>query len=146
MSTQSPGSGSGRFPTAAATGSAAGSYATRPRTPSLWDDLPPEPALVLPDPGLSLEERFAQFRDRNPWVEQTLVRLARDLKARGAERVGMKMLFEVLRWQWARTTIDPHSEWSLNNSYTALFSRHLMESYPDLDGLFETRARRTEAA
>ena len=66
-----------------------------------------------------------------------LVRLARELTAQGRARVGIKMLFEVLRWQHAlRTTGD---EFKLNNNYHSHYARLIMSQEPDLDGVFETR-------
>lgn len=65
---------------------------------TLWDGLPMEDALIPPDPGLSLEERFHQFDQRNPHVYEALRRLALDLANRGRTRIGVKALVEVLRW------------------------------------------------
>lgn len=102
--------------------------------------LPLEP-LVVPPPALTLEERFADFRLANPHVERLLVQYARELMAMGHTRLSMKMLWERVRFEYATRT-KGDSRAALNNDYTALFARRLMATYPDLDGVFETRQRR----
>jgi len=93
------------------------------------------------DPGASLRDRFAAFHQANPHVFDNLARLALDLKARGASRVGIGMLFEVLRWQYAlRTSGD---DYRLNNNHRAFYARKLMADVPDLAGMFEVREQRS---
>lgn len=90
----------------------------------------------------SITARFWTFHGENPHVYDHLVRLARRAKRAGAERVGMKQLFEVLRWQVMLTTTDP--DWKLNNDYTAPYARLIMQREPDLAGIFETRRSVTD--
>lgn len=86
-----------------------------------------EPIYVASTGGETIDERFQAFRAANPWVEQALVRLTRDMVARGHDTIGMKMLFEVLRWQVARgTTAD---DFKLNNSYSSRYARLLTDEY-----------------
>ena len=87
----------------------------------------------------AIDRAFNAFRRANPHVEVELVRLTRELQGKGVERVGMKMLFEVLRWSALRTTGD---DFRLNNNYTARFARRIMARYPDLAGVYETRELR----
>ena len=89
----------------------------------------------------TIEERFIAFDQANPWVYVALVRLARQLVKKGHTKVGMKMLFEQLRWEWYVTTTDT-SGFRLNNNYTAFFARKIMANEPDLADLFETRVLR----
>lgn len=104
--------------------------------PTLFDVAP----LFVPSPAhLSIGERFEAFHVANPWVYDALVTLAREMVARGRNRVGVKMLFEVLRWEWYRATADPSSEFKLNNNYTSRYARLIAECEPDLVGVFETR-------
>ena len=90
--------------------------------------------------GATLEEQFAAFHSANPHVYQALRRLAVQMVRRGHRRIGIKMLFEVLRWQYAMQTIDD-SDFKLNNSYTSFYARLLMEREPELAGYFETRTQ-----
>lgn len=100
-------------------------------------------ATLFDDQPRSLEHRFRQFHEMNPWVFDELVRLTRELKSRGHRRVGIGMLFEVLRWHHMRATDDPGSEFKLNNSYRSRYARLIMDECPDLRGVFETRELRS---
>lgn len=98
------------------------------------------------EPGnMTLEQQFEAFHRLNPHVYARLHMMALDLVRRGRQKIGMKMLFEVLRWQHAMTTTDPASEFKLNNNYTAFYARLLMEQDKRLDGLFEVRQQRHDA-
>lgn len=91
-----------------------------------------------PTPG-SIDESFAVFHAANPWVADRLTALARDLLARGHTKIGIGMLFEVLRWQTAMATTDAVSDFKLNNTLRSRYARFLMDRHPDLEGVFETR-------
>lgn len=110
--------------------------------PSLWDsvfDVPPRRTLQSP------EEAFAQFRRRNPWFMPAVAKLAyRDKVDRG--RASVKRIFEELRVQPALelgTDDGKGHHWRLNNSWTSLCARLLIEDYPDLDGFVELRTRKS---
>ena len=82
-------------------------------------------------------ERFWRFHEANPQVYSTLRRLSLDLVDRGHSRIGIGMLFEVIRWQIAMTTTD--KEFKLNNNLRSRYARLLMKNEPRLAGVFETR-------
>ena len=92
----------------------------------------------------SIQEKFEVFHALNPFVYQNLVKLARKLHERGRTQVGMKMLFEMLRWNYMMNTDDPNSEFKLSNSYTSRYSRLIMKQELDLDGLFSVKQLRSE--
>ena len=87
---------------------------------------------------VTLDAQFEEFHKNNPEVYEELVRLARQMKARGHKQIGIKMLWEVLRWERAMKTTD-QTEWKLNNNYTSRYARLIMENEPDLEGFFVTR-------
>jgi len=93
---------------------------------------------TAPDAPLNrLERQFRDFHSRNPQVYQTLVRLCREARAKGHRHIGIKMLWEVLRWEsMVKTSGKP---WKLNNNYSSRYARLIMRQEPDLDGFFETR-------
>lgn len=92
---------------------------------------------VGPPDGLTIEEAFRAFHAANPHVYDELVKLARQARRRGVGRIGIGMLFEVLRWRVAlRTGGD---EFKLNNNYRSYYARLMMLREPDLAGVFETR-------
>lgn len=107
---------------------------------SLFDQYPvvPYPAAHIgPPDGLSIEQAFLVFHARNPHVYRELVMLARRARSRGAGKLGIGMLFEVLRWRHVlRTGGD---EFKLNNNYRSYYARLIMLREHDLDGVFETR-------
>ena len=106
---------------------------------TLFDHIVVPELFVQPAPQSTIDAAFEAFHDANPWVYRELCALARDLVARGHHRVGMKMLFEVLRWSYAMSTDDPSSDFKLNNNYTSRYARLIMDLEVDLDGVFETR-------
>jgi hypothetical protein len=61
----------------------------------LMDDVPDWVHVAEPE---SIEQRFWTFHTAHPEVYRELVVLARRARAAGRERLGMKMLFEVVRW------------------------------------------------
>ena len=86
------------------------------------------------------EQAFAQFCRRNGWFLPRLAEMTYELRSRGQKRVSVKLLFERLRTEMA----DQGNTYRLENSFTALAARRVMELYPDLDGCFATRKRAGE--
>lgn len=93
---------------------------------------------------VTIHEKWEEFNKANPHVAVELHRLARQAKAAGRKKVGMKMLFEVLRWNYMLRTNDPTSDFKLNNNYTSEYARYLMEQDPAMQGLFEIRELKAE--
>ena len=91
----------------------------------------------------SIQEQFEEFHRSNPWVYSKLKNMALNLKAKGHKKIGIGMLFEVLRWEYYMKTDDP-SGWKLNNNYRSRYSRLIMDQEKDLEGIFETRVLRSE--
>ena len=87
----------------------------------------------------SITNRFKRFHRGNPDVYFSLVKLARDMRMRNSNRkIGMKMLFEVLRWNhFLNTTTD--EEYKLSNDFTAPYARLIMLKEKDLAGAFNLR-------
>jgi hypothetical protein len=91
--------------------------------------------------GLSLQEAFERFHEANPHVYQMIVRLARQARAAGRRRVGIGMLFEVLRWNY--TVLTAGSDFKLNNSFRSRYVRLIERREADLREFFETRDLRS---
>lgn len=96
--------------------------------------------------GATLEEQFEAFHRANPHVYQALRKLAVGMVRRGQRRIGIKMLFEVLRWSYAMTTADDAADFKLNNNYAPFYARLLMDNEPELAGAFETRTQTWQLA
>ncbi|MCX4666428.1 hypothetical protein OG453_07065 [Streptomyces sp. NBC_01381] len=91
--------------------------------------------------GLTIQERFEAFHRLNPWILEQLEVLTADCVDRGLRRVGIGMLFEVLRWQYGRATRG--EPWKLNNDFRSRYARRLLEQHPEWLPLFETRQLRS---
>lgn len=86
----------------------------------------------------TLSQRFERFHAENPRVYQELMLLAYEWKRRtGGRKLGMKSLYERVRWELALATSDP--DFKLNNSFTPFYARLLMLRNPELRGLFDCR-------
>ena len=92
--------------------------------------------------GETISEQFEAFHRANPHVYRQLRALALNYRRAGQKRCGVKMLFEVLRYQSALKTVG--EPWKLNNNYTALYARRLMDRESELTGFFELRERRAD--
>ncbi|WP_241672299.1 hypothetical protein [Streptomyces sp. IB2014 016-6] len=85
----------------------------------------------------TLAEQFAGFDREHPWVNTALEQLVSQRLASGARRVGMKALFEALRWR------HPRGMKGLNNNYAAFYARQLLAAHPEWAPVIEIRRRRT---
>jgi hypothetical protein len=84
-----------------------------------------EPAYT---PEMTLADRFAAFHEQNPHVADALEALAAQWLARHS-RVGMKALWERLRWEAGiRTDGQPYA---LNNNWPAFYARLLVQRHPE---------------
>ena len=91
-----------------------------------WGDLPGD-----------ICEGFEQFHSDNPQVFSALVSMTRTLLGRGHRRIGMGMLFEVLRWEhYMKTNGEP---FKLNNNYRAFYSRLIENHHPEWEGIYTKR-------
>lgn len=91
--------------------------------------------------GSDLDDQFFDFHLDHPQVYDELVRLAREAKAAGKGRCGIRMLWEVARWNlWLQTDAP---DFKLNNNLHSRYARHIMASEPDLADMFATRHLRT---
>lgn len=84
-----------------------------------------------------LQVKFEDFHEKNPQVYKRLVQMAYEAKSRGHKRIGIQMLFEVLRWEaLMRTT---HTDYKMNNSYASRYARMIMDKEWNLKEIFEVR-------
>tara|TARA_R110000823_G_scaffold99112_1_gene213993 strand:- start:147 stop:494 length:348 start_codon:yes stop_codon:yes gene_type:complete len=101
-----------------------------------------QPELIKPEPEASagsIQEAFERFHELNPSVYRNLLSMAHEMKRRGRKQIGMKMLFELLRWNYYLNTDDPNSKFRLCNNYTSRYSRLISEQEPDLEDVFSFR-------
>jgi hypothetical protein len=101
----------------------------------------PDSVSDLPLSEEGLEARFRRFHAENPHVYGELAKLARQAKRKGRRKIGIKMLFEVVRWNRFLTTTD--TEYKLNNNFHSRYARLIMDKEADLRGIFDLRGLRT---
>jgi hypothetical protein len=89
---------------------------------------------------MTIQERFADFCERNPHILEELESRALLLRSRGARRIGVKAIWEAMRFD-AMVRTDTR-DFKLNNDFTALYARLLIERHPLLADVIETRERR----
>jgi hypothetical protein len=85
--------------------------------------------------------KFAEFHRENPKVYDHLVRLARKAVGAGKRKLGIRMLWEVVRWEIFLETTDP--DFKLNDHHHSRYARMIMRLEPDLAGVFEIRELRS---
>ena len=86
---------------------------------------------------------FIQFNLDHPEVLQELIRRARQAKAQGFTRFGLRTIWESTRWHFAMER-DSRSPWKLNDHLCPEFSRWMMQNNEDLKDFFETRKSKGE--
>lgn len=85
----------------------------------------------------ALDKKFWDFHKANPHVFTKLEELTKQAHDRGRKKIGIGMIFEVIRWNsFMATTGDPYK---LNNSYRSRYVRILIQKHPEYKDLFETR-------
>jgi len=111
--------------------------------PSLFAPL--APIVFQPGSNLTIEERFQNFDSANPHIYQLIERMAIDLAIRGHRRIGIKMIWETLRYRYAvQSTGDGDDAYHLNNIYTSRYARKLTQQHPDLAARIELRELKAE--
>lgn len=108
--------------------------------PSLLDIQPIAPVPAGPQP-LTIDEQFAAFHRANPHVLASLRQLAHERIAAGRTRVGIKMLWELLRDRGC-AVVGEH-QYQLDNRLTSRYARQLIADEPLLAAYIETRSLRS---
>lgn len=89
----------------------------------------------------SPQEKFQAFHKENPHVYEELLRLARQARASGRRRCGIRMLWEVMRWNFFLRTQRGEGDFKLNDHLPPYYARLLMQLNSDLKDFFEIRGR-----
>ena len=106
-------------------------------TETLFDIAP----LVTPEPDrtLTIQQRYEAWIAANRWVLVVMERLVSDLIRVGHTHVGIKQCWEVLRYEYGRTTGD---RFKANNDFTSRVARDLLAMHPEWSDFIETRELR----
>lgn len=92
-------------------------------------------------PEGTIQEHFEQFHRTHPEVYHALVTYTRDARRAGRERIGVRMIWERMRWYLAIER-DATEDYKFNDHYPSRYARLIMDQEPDLAGVFETRRLR----
>lgn len=90
-------------------------------------------------PEHTIQQRWDAWSAANPWVIAELERLVSRWLAAGHERVGIKQMWEVIRYEYGATTGDT---FRANNSFTSRAARDLIALHPEWAEFIETRELR----
>jgi len=87
-------------------------------------------------------EAFERYHAENPEIYVKLVEFSLQAARAGARHFGIRMIYERLRWY---TRIEARNDiFKLNDHYHAFYARKLMNEYPELAGMFETRSSKAD--
>lgn len=96
--------------------------------------------LVEEPPEAGIQNRFLKFNANNPEVYNNLVRLARRFRDKNyGRKMGIAMLFEVLRWNYFIEVDQGDEEFKLSNDFRAPYARKIMDENEDLKDIFNIR-------
>lgn len=103
-------------------------------------------ALAFPDfaappriVGATHSERWNELKQLNPWIVDEFLTMAYQAIEQGHDRIGVKYLTEVYRWERSKAVVGDGFKW--NNSHTALLARDLITADPLLSEFIVTRER-----
>jgi hypothetical protein len=115
---------------------------SRPPPPVAAPDPPEAPPVAAPASAATEYDRsFEAFHAANPRVYELLVHFARIALAAGRQKIGVRVLWERMRWEtWITTT---GGEFKLNDHYHSRYARLIMATEPDLADVFRTRELRS---
>ncbi|GAA2656645.1 hypothetical protein GCM10010307_70450 [Streptomyces vastus] len=88
----------------------------------------------------TLDERFEAFHASHPWIFEALEELTAQWVRDGGGQIGIKALFELLRWSSPR--LAGGEPFRLNNNYTSRYARLLCARHPEWAGVFQLRSLR----
>ena len=89
--------------------------------------------------GATIDERWEAWSAANPWVLPTVEHLIAAWLAAGHKRASLKQVWEVIRYQYGRTTGD---RFKANNDFTSRAARAVLARHPEWADAIETRELR----
>lgn len=92
--------------------------------------------------GDDIWDEWWQFHLDHPDVYGELIVRARRLLDRGCKRIGIGMLWEVLRYETLVGATSTEAPVRLNNDFRSRYARLLIDREPELADVIETRALR----
>lgn len=87
--------------------------------------------------AMRLRDRAVRFHKKNPHVYEYLVIESRNLKALGHKRIGVCMLWEVLRWSGMKTKTS--ESFKLADAFKPWYAREITQREEDLSDIFQKK-------
>jgi hypothetical protein len=87
----------------------------------------------------TIHQRFLHFHKQHPEVYKSLLHLTIQAQLAGRKRIGIKSLWEKLRWDYALDPQYQHMEMQLSNDFTSRYARMIVHEVPYLKGIFQIR-------
>lgn len=94
--------------------------------------------------GKTIQEHFEKYHKDNPHIYEALIKIGRELMAKGHTKFNLEICWDRLRWLTmfeAPKQDDPR--YKLNDIYVSRYARLIMEQEPDFVGVFNTRKLRS---
>ena len=92
--------------------------------------------------NVSIQERFARFHKENPHVYEEIIKIGRQMKARGFKHYSIRTILHIIRWHKHMQTNDPH--FKISNNHSSRYVRLLVKEHPEFDGFFQMNKLRAE--
>lgn len=89
----------------------------------------------------TLQARFEAFHEANPHVLRILEELAEEW-LRTHRKLGIGMLWEVMRWRLGVQTVRENEDYRLNDHYRSRYARLMIARHPEWADAIETRRLR----
>jgi hypothetical protein len=94
------------------------------------------------EPPKTIQQQFEEFHARNPEVLRLLEHFTQQAVDRGRKKLGIRMLWERVRWEVMLSTEDVNSDYKINDHYHSRYVRLLIKIHPEWETLFELRKLR----
>lgn len=103
-----------------------------------------EPALQLAlfEPNSPLERAFEDYHRANPQVYELFKQFTFEVIRSGRRHFSADAVLHRIRWEAAVKTTDSEG-FKINNNYAAFYARKFMKDFPQYEGFFRTRRRRS---
>lgn len=83
---------------------------------------------------------FEEYHQENPFIYEEFKRFSLQLVNNGHTKIGAKQVAERIRWE---SMTQKKGKFKFNNNYTADYARKFESDFPQYNGLFEKRIRKS---
>lgn len=86
---------------------------------------------------MTLNEKFEEYNSQNPHIYRQFVFYTINAIESGYKNFGSQMILEKIRWETG--VVSKNSDFKINNSYAAFYSRLFMKDFPQYAEYFRIR-------